>query len=347
MEVKFQNAKYDYIEFYKIYFWDRLKSKMFIIALLLTVIGFFSSGSPFQLNKFIAGIIIAAALLLLVSYVIPLVVSIIRLNKTLAKEDAAFDEKSLIMTDAGIEVKSVNKNTFWNWESIVSVNTNEKFIYILLADKRIFLLLKESFSSESEIMNFIGFIQTKILRTRGYPVAALDNRNTPPYLIGLLGFIPLIGAFVGFALILYGIFKYKDKWLVTIGFGGIAFTIFVYSFMFYNVQFGAETRKGFAQISKSEVTSLIGNIEFYKLKHGAYPDSLEQIEAENQMAWINDPLQVTGDNDKKSTKFNYQKVGDHYYLFSSGIDRIPNTKDDIYPEIAPSDSVKFGWIKNK
>jgi hypothetical protein len=63
------------------------------------------------------------------------------------------------------------------------------------------------------------------------------------------------------------------------------------------------------------------------------------------MAVIDDPISdVKIKYDKKPVKFNYQRVGNHYYLFSSGVDEIPNTKDDIYPAIAKSDSAKFGLI---
>jgi len=47
----------------------------------------------------------------------------------------------------------------------------------------------------------------------------------------------------------------------------------------------------------------------------------------------------------KKTKFNYKRVGSKYYLFSSGIDGIPNTSDDIYPTITAADSTKFGLIR--
>jgi hypothetical protein len=53
------------------------------------------------------------------------------------------------------------------------------------------------------------------------------NNTRPPYLLGLLGFIPLVGAFVGLGLMFYGIFEYKSKALTGIGLAGILFTIFI------------------------------------------------------------------------------------------------------------------------
>ena len=37
------------------------------------------------------------------------------------------------------------------------------------------------------------------------------NESKPPYLIGILGLIPLVGFFVGIVLIILGITKYKNK----------------------------------------------------------------------------------------------------------------------------------------
>ena len=45
----------------------------------------------------------------------------------------------------------------------------------------------------------------------------LKEVSKPPYLLGLLGFIPLVGFFVGIGLTLYGLIKYKNRKLVIIG----------------------------------------------------------------------------------------------------------------------------------
>jgi hypothetical protein len=57
----------------------------------------------------------------------------------------------------------------------------------------------------------------------------------------------------------------------------------------------------------------------------------------NKFTWINDPLQSSTFK-KKTVQFNYRKFGDKYLLFSSGIDEVPNTKDDIFPVISLNDS---------
>jgi len=152
----------------------------------------------------------------------------------------------------------------------------------------------------------------------------------PPYLLGLLGIIPLVGALVGFVLILYGLIKYKDKWLVLIGAGGILFTVAIYGSMFYTMGPDSKAfKQGFAKIDSIQLNSLVKEIEFYKIQNGSYPDSLQQLNTKDSFTGISDPLLSR----KKNSTYNYHKIGNKYTLFSSGVDEIPNTADDIYPTI--------------
>jgi hypothetical protein len=138
----------------------------------------------------------------------------------------------------------------------------------------------------------------------------------PPYLLGLLCLIPLVGAFVGLGLLLYGLLKYKDKWLSIIGAAGIVWTIIVYSTLFYAGTHAAVFKKGFEDISQMQLNSLVKNIEFYKMTHGQYPDNLKQLLDDDKLAPINDAVQ--GMNTKGDSYYNYKKIGDKYYFFHLG-----------------------------
>jgi hypothetical protein len=170
------------------------------------------------------------------------------------------------------------------------------------------------------------------------------EKNKPPYLLGLLCLLPLIGALVGIALIFYGIFRYKDKFLIAIGSFGIIFTICIYFFLFQNLKYGSEATKSFAKISQKELNNLVKHVEFYKLQNNKYPDSLEQLEPDGTFL-IQDPLLIRKMDKTIKTDFQYKRIGDKYTLFSVGIDGIPNTADDIYPDIFNADTTKFGLIK--
>jgi hypothetical protein len=168
-------------------------------------------------------------------------------------------------------------------------------------------------------------------------------KSKPPYLLGLLCLIPLIGGFVGLGLLLYGLIKYKDKWLTIIGAFGILFTVGIYSFLFYYMKHGELSKKGFADISQSELNSLVKNVEFYKMQHGQYPDSLQQLLDDDKLAPITDAIQSV--QERQNSYYNYQKSGNKYLLFSSGQDGIPNTNDDLFPQVTVSDSSKIGLLK--
>lgn len=172
----------------------------------------------------------------------------------------------------------------------------------------------------------------------------VSTKSKPPYLLGLLCLIPLVGAFVGLGLLLYGLIKYKDKWLSIIGTAGILWTIIFYSALFYAGTHASIFKKGFIELSQMQLNALVKNIEFYKLQHGQYPESLKQLLSDDKLAPINDV--ATGMTIKGNSYYNYQKIGDRYLLFSSGQDRIPNTKDDLFPQVTITDSSKVGLIKH-
>lgn len=88
------------------------------------------------------------------------------------------------------------------------------------------------------------------------------ERKRPPYLLGLLGFIPLIGAFVGMGLLWYAIYRYKDRKLAIIGGGCILFTVVIYSSLFYIARKFADDG-AFSDIAQKDMNGLIENIEFF------------------------------------------------------------------------------------
>lgn len=163
--------------------------------------------------------------------------------------------------------------------------------------------------------------------------------NKPPYLLGLLGFIPLVGFFVGIGLTLYGLIKYKDRKLVVIGVFCMIFTVFVYSFMFFGIEKFSKAKESWAELSQYQINELVKDVEYYKLQTGKYPESLKQLSNVN----IQDA--VKGLKAKEKDVFIYKNLGDKYLLFSVGLDGKPNTKDDIYPKVKSNS--KIGWVKSE
>lgn len=167
------------------------------------------------------------------------------------------------------------------------------------------------------------------------------EKSKPPYLLGLLGFIPLIGFFVGIGLTLYGVKKYKDRKLTIIGIACMLFTVLTYSALFLFGNYSGLGKKAIEQNALVQLNSLIKDIEYYKIQNGKYPDSLKQLEGQNEIVFIVDPTQ----SELGYQYYNYKNLGEKYILFSSGIDQTKNTPDDLYPKIKNLKNV--GWIMNK
>ena len=141
----------------------------------------------------------------------------------------------------------------------------------------------------------------------------ISTKSKPPYLLGLLCLIPFVGPFVGVGLLLYGLLKYKDKWLSIIGAAGILWTIIVYSTLFYPGTHALVFKKGFEGISQLQLNSLVKNVEFYKMQHGQYPESLKQLLDDDKLAPINDVAQ--GMSRKENSYYNYEKSVKSIHFF--------------------------------
>jgi len=171
-----------------------------------------------------------------------------------------------------------------------------------------------------------------------------------PYVIGGLSFIPLLGIVFGIIVIIWGFVTKKmgGKKLAIIGACGIAFTVILYSSLFY---FGVMKRDGVydelrAKLAESNLVQLVQAVEFYKTQNGNYPDSLKTLYAslpENSMVFVIDPTDIHVG--KEPRLFYYELVDEgHYYLLGVGADGQPFTQDDILPKIQRSTNSKVGLL---
>ncbi len=160
-----------------------------------------------------------------------------------------------------------------------------------------------------------------------------------PFVIGGISFIPLLGVLFGIVAIIWGLVTKKSggKKLAIIGACGIAFTVILYSSLFY---FGFMQRGGVydelrGQLAESTLTTVVQAIEFYKTQNGHYPDSLATLQAslpENSMVFVFDPTHIEMGSDQRY--YHYELQGDsNYYLLGVGVDGEPYTADDLLPSI--------------
>lgn len=166
------------------------------------------------------------------------------------------------------------------------------------------------------------------------------------YWYGVFTIIPLAGLIVGILLLRKGIIL-KDKILCFIGAMGIILTVAFYiGVIFYskNSEAGKEQR---VQLTEYFLRQVMQDVELYKYEYGHYPDSIQELKIVDKHVLIGDPLSQKGFFSKKLMYFNYKKIDtSHYMLFSSGLDQVPNTVDDIYPNVSYLESKKFGLIRN-
>lgn len=176
MGIEYQLSKKDYIKFSKLYMRDVLQKRRIVFILLIIFFIFALSGDTFVWWRFLLALIISPFFVLSLSYFIPFLISLIRINKAFSKGVIGSEEKKLNIIEKGLLIESEFKTTLRTWESIVSIQSNDKFLYLILADKKAVPIPKSAFESESEVVNFLGLIQSEIIKVRGIsPIYCIPN----------------------------------------------------------------------------------------------------------------------------------------------------------------------------
>lgn len=232
MEVEILVTKEDYKDFFKYYYFKKsLLFNMFVAAIIAAV---FIGGANFEvkaepqqlgnlLKELLAGVIIFA-LITFLPYLISLII--------LLRGKIPLGRKKFIISDTGVQIVTKTEHSILKWESIKTAGFNERFIYVMLYSPKVYILPATFFKSENEISSFVDIIQNNAARVRG---RSKQRELWQLYWWGLLGVIPLIGAFVGFFLLLRGILDFKDKYLILIGAICILFTIGFLTIGFLNL----------------------------------------------------------------------------------------------------------------
>ena len=343
MEIEFKNNEEDFKSYYKSHYINEFKKRILFTILLPLLIGFIVAGEPFELSIFIYTTVISVLLLIGLFYLLPYIIAVYKMRRQIRIEPEFLEKKKISITEKGIKSVSADKADIWLWDSIVSFDSNSKFISLLLVDNRFLLIPKTAFETDSELVNFIGSLQSKITKSGGLSKAYHNSvSKKPPYLLGLLCLIPVIGAFVGFVFIILGVSRFKDKWFTLIGVFGIVFTLILYSSLFYAVEHTSIFKKSQRTMSQIILNDLVKEIEFYNLENGQYPDSLQQLTRNNKVVSIFDPLQ--SNQRLENNSFGYERRENYYNLYSLGIDGLSNTKDDFHPEISKKMIGKLGLL---
>ncbi|MHB8206671.1 YcxB family protein [Mucilaginibacter sp.] len=341
MEIKTEINRASYIRVLKANLWH-VFPKILLVLLVISLI----FASPKNNEPFIWKIFLIQSLYnLLIALILLLLIVLIKLYKQVRSALKKLNNKSYFsifnLTPDGININAEKGDIFYRWFEIKRVYAIKNYICILLRNKLLYSIPKTSFDNYTDEINF--------LRNSKLGISSTNIHLNPPeksYRWGWLGLIPIIGAVNGIIMVISGISKYKNVKYTLIGIAGILFTIICLISVTYITNGGNLNgtprflRSGFTINSQMEMNSLVKSIEFYKLQNGVYPDSLKQLNTTKEIIDMYDPLI---DNSKNNI-FNYYRIGSKYTLFSSGLDEIPNTSDDIYPNI---DITKTGLLINR
>jgi hypothetical protein len=364
MDVEYRVTAKDYRDFFRYNAFRRGIGWKFA-GIGLVIVGYGTTTLHFSWGLFLLNSLLIAVVLFLCISGIPYIIALLDSRKGLKQLEGTGLRRRIELTGDGFLVQPVvetgaeigtetgletevgaemgtqaeKEKKFKRWAEVKFVGAGGKYVFIFLIQGGVYLIPKSCFRSAEEMNHFVFILEAGMEKVRG----SKHRRGKKLYPWGFLGLIPNVGAIAGLVLFFRGVFQYKDKTLVIIGLSDILFTIVFWFAMDHWVFNGAPFRQLNKQLSQEQLNNIFKFVEFYKLGHGHYPDSLAEIKDRNSMIWFTDPLQNNGLG-SKSGNFYYQRVGEKYWLFSVGVDGKPFTKDDFYPSMNPADSGKFGLM---
>lgn len=236
MTVEYQNSEKDYLDFTRMHQKKRLSKILFPLAVAALITGMSLTGdSPGPLRLALVSLL-SFSVLCGVCYYVPVFRASRKLKQSILSQPSFLDRKKIRLQQDGLFFESVSKQLFLSWKEIIQVRSVDVYLYLLLSSQSFILVPAKAFVSETDFISFKASIQRGLVWGTTDPTQRwVEVRPKPPYLMGLLCLIPLIGAFFGLSFIISGISKYRDRWFTLIGIFGVLYTIAVYTSLY---QFG-------------------------------------------------------------------------------------------------------------
>ncbi|HXB07268.1 MAG TPA: hypothetical protein VNW04_09135, partial [Puia sp.] len=310
MEVEFRATAEDYRGFIRFNAFRRgIGWKITVTGLLSLGIGLDIHHSPVVFD--ILPAVVLGAIVFPIVIIVPYIIAMIRNRKGLKRLESMDLRLRIELTGDGFLVQPVVGETepekekkFWRWQWVKFAGNSHKYIFIVLVQGVVYVIPKTAFHSAEEAGRFVFILEAGMETAFG----SKPKRAKSLYVWGLLGMIPNIGLIAGLVLLIKGIFQFKDWILTVIGASDILFTI-VFWWVMSTAVFKGSIFKGsifngsiFKQqesfMTRGELNTIFRYVEFYKIQHGVYPDSLEQLDLINDDVFIGIQLQNQGTKPK-------------------------------------------------
>jgi hypothetical protein len=94
----------------------------------------------------------------------------------------------------------------------------------------------------------------------------------------------------------------------------------------------------------NQLVGLVEAIEKIKNDRGVYPNTLLEIQGENEKLYFVDFLSSSSSHNC-DIYFETARSGDAYMLQSAGIDGILGNEDDVFPNFEDLDTTSIGWFE--
>jgi hypothetical protein len=161
------------------------------------------------------------------------------------------------------------------------------------------------------------------------------------YVVGGLSFIPLFGIVFGVIAIIWGIIALTrgGRNLAIVGAIGIGVGSLPFGYLFYlSSQKGGVVDDLNAQMAQGMLNQAVLAVEFYKVQHGEYPESLEVLRKslpKGSFIFLQDTRVRVPENPPRD--FYYKRIGtNHYYLRGVAPDGRPFSRGALVPQVETS-----------
>jgi hypothetical protein len=167
MTLEFQNAREDYLVFYKFIFRKRflrgLLVRIVIGILFSAFVGIYLNKQHFDSNLLGLAIVLSfvgftffSIVFMFIGFLVAMLIGITLREKKLV------ERKKITINEFGLFFESSSNSRLYGWKDIRSAQSNHDSIYVSLPRNKFIVISKRNFYTENELDAFLKIIQSRI-----------------------------------------------------------------------------------------------------------------------------------------------------------------------------------------